>query len=86
MRINLNQTEIYQALREYVETQGIPLSGKSVEVTLIAGRGANGHKAAVAISKLQDEIANDAVEVAPASTANEEEQAIPFDFDGEDEN
>ena len=79
MRINLNQNEIYQALREYVETQGIPLSGKSVEVTLIAGRGANGHKAAVAISKLQDDDAPEVVEATPASDA-EEEQAIPFDF------
>jgi hypothetical protein len=84
MRINLNQNEIFQALREYVETQGIPLAGKSVEVTLIAGRGANGHKAAVAISKLQDEPAPEVAEDDTPTAPAEEEQEIAFNFDGED--
>lgn len=42
MRIMLNQSEIEQALRQYAASQGIDVQGKRVEITLTAGRGANG--------------------------------------------
>ena len=79
MRINLEESEIIQALREYIEGQGFPLLGKSVDVRLIAGRGANGHKAQVDISKPSTEtaaeevVSEDPIEEQPAILFGDEE-------------
>jgi hypothetical protein len=42
MKITLIQSEIEQALKQYVASQGIAVTGKSIEVSITAGRGANG--------------------------------------------
>jgi len=81
MRIHLDENEIIQALKEFIEAMGIPLGGKNVEVHLVAGRGANGqHKAQVEIS--QQESAEVAEET--TSTVDEEQPAILFDREEED--
>lgn len=49
MRITLNQSEIEQALRQFVSSQGIDIQGKQVEVNLTAGRGINGFSAELTI-------------------------------------
>ena len=49
MRITLNQSEIEQALRQFVSSQGIDIQGKQVEVSLTAGRGINGFSAELTI-------------------------------------
>lgn len=81
MRITLNQNEIEQALRNYVASQGIELRDKQVEVTLTAGRGANGFYAELNIQAkdcpaeaypvigvlADDEEEAELVEIAPAS-------------------
>ncbi len=79
MRINLDESEIVQALREFIETQGIPLSGKEVTVHLTAGRGANGHKAQVDIVKPTCEVVRE-----EATEASEEEQPAILFGDEED--
>lgn len=38
MQINLKQTEIIAALKQYIAGQGISLQGKSVEMSFTAGR------------------------------------------------
>jgi hypothetical protein len=81
MRINLDENEIHQALREFVENQGIPLVNKDVLVTMKAGRGANGYKAAVVISKPN---AEEVAEVESTEGPSEEQQAILFDSEEED--
>jgi len=50
MQITLNQDEIEKALKNYVASQGISITGKHVDVTLIAGRAPNGMSASINIS------------------------------------
>ena len=50
MKIDLNQSEIETALVAYIADQGIDLTGKNIEVSLVAGRGVNGHSASIEIS------------------------------------
>ena len=49
MKINLVQSEIQEALTEFVSNQGFDVSGKDVIVTMIAGRGKKGHSANIEI-------------------------------------
>lgn len=83
MRINLIETEIHDALIQYITNQGIDISGKDVNVSLTAGRGPSGHKAAVDILNpgsaevSSKEAAPD--NAAPAAEPDKEQQAIPFD-------
>lgn len=49
MQINLKQTEIVDALRQYVAQQGINLSGKTVEIAFTAGRKEGGLTAEINI-------------------------------------
>jgi len=53
MDITLNQDEIEAAVREFIGTQGISISNKSIEISLTAGRGANGHSASITILPLK---------------------------------
>ena len=92
MRITLNQNEIEQALRNYVAGQGIELRDKQVEVTLTAGRGANGFYAELSIQAkdcpveaysvigmlVDEEEEAELVEVAPATLpTTEPETPVP---------
>jgi len=81
MRIHLDEDEIVDALKEYIEATGIPLNGKTVVVHLVAGRGVNGHKAQVEISKLPAEIAEE--ESQDGVETDEEQPAILFDSEEE---
>lgn len=49
MQISLKQSEIVAAIRGYIETQGINLSGKNVDITFTSGRKGNGLSADVDI-------------------------------------
>jgi hypothetical protein len=49
MQINLVQSEIQEALTEFVSNQGFDVSGKDVVVTMVAGRGKKGHSAIIEI-------------------------------------
>jgi hypothetical protein len=49
MQINLVQSEIQEALTEFISNQGFDVSGKDVVVTMIAGRGEKGHSANIEI-------------------------------------
>ena len=53
MQITLDHQEIEKAIIEYVEHQGITLTGQNTEVTMIAGRGTNGYSANVRINPQQ---------------------------------
>lgn len=50
MQITLNQDEIERAIITFVGNQGISITGKNVDVTLIAGRAPNGMSATINIS------------------------------------
>jgi len=50
MQITLDHTEIEQAITEFVANQGITINGKETNVTMVAGRGANGYSATVDIT------------------------------------
>lgn len=50
MRITLNENEIKEALVRYVAGQGVDISGRNVEVSMTAGRGANGYTADIDIT------------------------------------
>lgn len=49
MKLTLEHDEIVAAIEQFVTDQGVKTEGKVVEVTMIAGRGANGHSAIVDI-------------------------------------
>ena len=50
MQIQLNQTEIITALKDFVTKQGISLQGRSVEIVFTSGRKENGISADICIS------------------------------------
>ena len=54
MRIQLRQTEIEEALQQYIANQGINLSGKVVEIGFTASRSADGLTADVDITNATD--------------------------------
>ncbi len=49
MQINLKQTEITEALRQYIGQKGIDLAGKTVDISFIAGRKEGGLTAEINI-------------------------------------
>ena len=54
MRIQLRQTEIEEALQQYIANQGINLTGKVVEIGFTASRSADGLTADVDITNVAD--------------------------------
>lgn len=76
MQINLKQNEIVDALKQYVNQQGINLAGKQVEVSFTAGRKEGGLCAEINIEDhdipgFSGEQATLALVQAPTSTASE---------------
>ena len=75
MRIQLRQTEIEEALQQYIANQGINLAGKVVEIGFTASRSADGLTADVDITNAADGAKHRAApviqtaEVAPAAQA-----------------
>ena len=75
MRIQLRQTEIEEALQQYIVTQGINLAGKDVKIDFTSSRGEAGLTADVDITNAADGAKHRAApvvqtaEVAPAAQA-----------------
>jgi hypothetical protein len=76
MKISLEEREIQNALTEYISNQGFPISDQKVSVTLIAGRGANGHSAQIDVSPMTKED----LAAKENGDAEGEEPAIEFGF------
>lgn len=55
MLIQLRQTEIEQALKRYIQNQGISLRGKTIEISFTSGRKDNGVSADLDINEVEDE-------------------------------
>lgn len=51
MRIEVDQSEIEEALANYIMSQGIDVTGKSVDITMVAGRKPNGFSANIVIGE-----------------------------------
>lgn len=51
MQIQLRQTEIVEALKQFVTKQGITLTGKVVDITFTAGRKESGISADISIEE-----------------------------------
>lgn len=83
MRINLEENEIHQAIREYIELQGISLVKKIVEIKLKAGRGKNGHKAQIDILPTTEVTTEPATEETDSSGSKKEQAAILFSSEEE---
>ena len=76
MDITLKQEEIATALVDYISGQGINLDNKDVDVSLIAGRGTNGHTATISVTPSTDPAApkrTSAVKEDPAAIPGQEE-------------
>lgn len=69
MNITLNQEEIKEALVAYVGNQGIALEGKSIGVSMVAGRKGNGYSAEIAINKKVDDCSGSDQEVISETTS-----------------
>ena len=66
MKLELNQAEIEMALIEYVGSQGISISDKSITVDMVAGRGVNGFTAHITIERTPANTDNGADATAPS--------------------
>jgi len=78
MQVTLNQAEIERAIIAFVGNQGISITGKNVEVTLVAGRGPQGMTASIDISN------DDLPPVGPITRKKKDAQPdLPFSV-GED--
>jgi len=51
MQIIINEDEILEAIKGYISNQGIITAGREITVELTAGRGPNGSRATVEITK-----------------------------------
>lgn len=67
MQIQLKQSEIVSALKQYIAAQGITLAGKNVEITFTASRSAAGIVADISI---EDFISQGDLFASPNVTAN----------------
>ena len=56
MQVQLKQTEIVSALKQYLVTQGINLNGKSVNISFTAGRKESGISADISIDDTDGQI------------------------------
>lgn len=78
MQISLKQSEIVSAIRGYIESQGINLSGKNVDISFTSGRKGNGLTADVDIyvgEKEEEEVVAEDAPVAEAVEAAQESSA-----------
>lgn len=78
MQISLKQSEIVSAIRGYIETQGINLSGKNVDISFTSGRKGNGLTADVDIyvgEKEEEEVVAEDAPVAESVAVAQESSA-----------
>ena len=54
MQIQLKQSEIISALKQYIASQGIVIAGKTVDIRFTAGRGQTGLSADISIEDTAD--------------------------------
>lgn len=69
MRIQLQQTEIEEALHDYIEKQGFSLANKKLEITFTAARGDSGMKADLDITDARFGSTNEQKALAQVSQA-----------------
>lgn len=80
MQISLKQSEIVSAIRGYIETQGINLSGKNVDISFTSGRKGNGLTADVNIyvgEKEEEEVVSEEVATEDAPEVVQEIEVTP---------
>ena len=53
MQIIINEDEILEAIKGYISNQGIVTTGREITIELTAGRGPNGSRATVEITKFE---------------------------------
>jgi len=82
MQITLNQKEIETAIINFVGSQGISITGKHVDVTLVAGRGPSGMSASIDISNDDPTPVNNPESVKRKKKEPKEvQEEVPFDDD-----
>lgn len=80
MQISLKQSEIVSAIHGYIETQGINLSGKNVDISFTSGRKGNGLTADVNIyvgEKEEEEVVSEEVATEDAPEVVQEIEVTP---------
>ncbi len=53
MQITIDESEIIEAITQYITAQGFLRTDAEVSISLTAGRGANGHSATIDVTKIQ---------------------------------
>jgi len=56
LNISLNDSEIKDAIKQYVTKSGIDTFGKTVDITIKTGRRGNGTSAAISITENEDPV------------------------------
>ena len=68
VQITLNESEIKEAIRNYIRAQVPVISGDELPVKIIAGRGENGHSAEITLSVAEYTVASPSRPTAPMAT------------------
>lgn len=79
MKLELNQLEIEAALVEYVGSQGISISDKTIDVHMVAGRGGNGFTAHITIERESENDVTNEDPLPDSSNQKEEKTDEPGD-------
>jgi len=90
MQLRIDETEIHEAISDWISKEGLALEGKKVEIDMTAGRGTTGHYADITITR--DDVVASAQEETPfksnaelaadENTGTEEDQpALDMDLD-----
>lgn len=78
MKIHLNETELKQAIKQYIDNQGIDLAQRQINIELTAGRGARGHYADIHLVEANADIDNPFKEPSETPEPAEDEPGINF--------
>jgi hypothetical protein len=79
MKIHLNQAEIFEAVQQYIEGQGISLAHRNIDISMKAGRGDRGHYADVHIRRDKSDPTDPFVEEDLDDEPDSDDNAINFD-------
>ena len=85
MKLHLDQTDLFKAVRLFIEDEGISLSGREIDIEMKAGRGDRGHYADIRIRKdgveatSEDPFIDDGADKEVAAEPDPDDTALNFD-------
>jgi len=79
VKIHLNETELKQAIAQYINNQGIDLTQRKIDIELTAGRGTRGHYADIhLVEQAGEDEDNPFIDTPATDEPGEDEPGIDF--------